>query len=193
MLQIEIAVAPRLVVGIDVLPEWCECLLANGMKVNAVFLEAVIRCQIHAAAEPPDRFGIVAGGARTSQLWKPQTPHSDRTGIVLGLFVDQPTPKAGLSVRVEGAWIRRAGGAEVDGGGGPVPGLLRSDYLSLAVHLRLGRSIGPVEAYAAFGPTIDHVFGRSLDPILSQVFTEEKPRVLSATAGGGRSIMRDWF
>ena len=54
MLEIEIVVAPALVLRIELGAEWEERVAADAVKMDRVFGEAVIGRQVHAAAEPPD-------------------------------------------------------------------------------------------------------------------------------------------
>ena len=56
VLDMEVAIAPRLVARIDVGTERRAGLLGDAVPMNAVFLDAVIRGQVKASAEPPHRF-----------------------------------------------------------------------------------------------------------------------------------------
>src|SRR5262245_18471266 len=58
VLEVKVAVAPRLEARVVIRAEGLECLLAAAMEVARVLLEAVIRGEIHAAAEPP---GVLRG------------------------------------------------------------------------------------------------------------------------------------
>ena len=133
--------------------------------------------------------GIVIGQATTTQLWKPPTvPTEKYDGLLVGAFVDAATPRSGLSVRAEGAYTERGGDAVLEVEGRPASTQLRMGYLTIAVHLKLSRSLGPVRAHVALGPTIDQVLSRRLDPILGQVFEEETPTVFSVAVGGGLGV-----
>ncbi len=132
--------------------------------------------------------GLEIGQATTIQLWKPAVPTEKYSGLVVGAFVDAATPRSGLSIRAEGAYTQRGGDAVLDVAGQPVSTRLRMDYLTIAVHLKLSRSLGPVRAHVALGPTIDQVLRRRLDPILGQLFEEETPTVFSVTVGGGLGV-----
>lgn len=129
--------------------------------------------------------GLVLGGGRTTQIWTPSASSEDVTGIVAGAFADAPTPVSGLSILAEGAYVQRGGDVTLDVAGQPAEGGLRGDYLSLAVHLKLTRSIGPLRAHVALGPTLDQVLRSRLDPVLAQVVDDDKAVVFSATIGGG--------
>lgn len=132
--------------------------------------------------------GIVIGQATTTQLWKPAVPTEKYSGLVVGAFVDAAMPRSGLSIRADGAYAQRGGDAVLDVAGQPVSTRLRMGYLTIAVHLKLSRSLGPVRAHVALGPTIDQVLRRRLDPILSQVFEGETPTVFGVAVGGGLGV-----
>src|SRR5687768_1487836 len=51
--QVEVFVAPALVLRIQIRPEGRQRLAARGMEVPGVLLEAVVGREVHAAAEPP--------------------------------------------------------------------------------------------------------------------------------------------
>ena len=132
--------------------------------------------------------GIVIGQATTTQLWKPTVPTEKYRGLVLGAFVDAATPRSGLSIRAEGAYTERGGDAVLEVDGQPMTTGIRMGYLTIAVHLKMSRALGPVRAHVALGPTIDQVLSRRLDPIASQVFEEETPLVFNVTVGGGLGV-----
>jgi hypothetical protein len=115
-------------------------------------------------------------------------PTEKYRGLVLGAFVDAATPRSGLSIRAEGAYTERGGDAVLEVDGQPMTTGLRMGYLTIAVHLKMSRALGPVRAHVALGPTIDQVLSRRLDPIASQVFEEETPLVFNVTVGGGLGV-----
>jgi len=132
--------------------------------------------------------GLVAGAARTTQIWKPAQPNSSYTGLVLGAFAAAPIPGAGVSMLAEGSYTRRGGDVELDVAGVPALGRLRMDYMTIAVHVVLGRAFGPVRARVTLGPTLDQVIRSTLDPILSQVFDQEQTPVFAVAAGAGLDV-----
>ena len=99
--------------------------------------------------------GIVVGQATTTQLWKPPETTEKYSGLVLGAFADAATPRSGLSILAEGSWTQRGGDVVLEVDDQPVPGSIRMDYLTIAVHLKLSRSLGPVRAHVVLGPTLD--------------------------------------
>lgn len=131
------------------------------------------------------RVGVALGGVRTTQIWKPTLPVEDVTGILAGAFVDAPTSIPGLSILAEGSYTRRGGDVTLDVSGQPAEGRLRVDYLTVAVHLKVARSFGPVRAHLSLGPTLDQVLRSRLDPVLTQVLEDEKAVVFGAAVGGG--------
>ena len=52
----EVVIAPLLVARVDLRAESCQGILAGPVEMPGIFLEAVVGRQVHAAAEPPDRF-----------------------------------------------------------------------------------------------------------------------------------------
>src|SRR5438067_4470025 len=68
MLQEKVIVAPALVLGIQLAPERRERVAARVMKMHGVFREAVIRRQIHAAAEPPDWIGSLLSSRKAAHI-----------------------------------------------------------------------------------------------------------------------------
>lgn len=129
--------------------------------------------------------GLVGGLSRTEQVWKPSAPTEEHTGVVAGAFAEVPTTVGGLSVRAEGAVTGRGGDVTLEVDGEPTSGRIRWTYLTVAVHGVLARSIGPVEASLAVGPTFDQLLSSRLDAILSQALDEEQALVLGIAVGAG--------
>lgn len=70
MLDVEIAVAPGLVAWVDVRAERRAGLFGDAVPVHAVFFIAVIRGQVKAATEPPDRlFTFFFGDEKRTLAW----------------------------------------------------------------------------------------------------------------------------
>ena len=158
---------------------------AGGPRVRRAWLLLALAALIPLAVSAQGTVvGGVGGAANTEQLWKPDEDTRRYTGAVLGAFAEAETP-AGFSLVAEGTWTRRGGDVVVDVAGRATPGRLRMDYLTVAVHVKLRRSLGPVSGHVLFGPTLDQVLDSSLDPALSQVFDEEKTQVFSVAAGVG--------
>ena len=129
--------------------------------------------------------GVAVGGARTEHEWRPPAPTDSGTGLVIGAFGDAETPLGGLSIRGEAAWTRRAGEVELDVAGQPTRGMLRADYLTVSVHAKLARAVGPARVYVFGGPTLDQLLSNALDPALAQVLDDEKAVVFNLAVGAG--------
>jgi hypothetical protein len=129
--------------------------------------------------------GIVVGQATTTQIWKPPKSTEKYSGLVLGAYADAATPRSWLSVRAEGSLTQRGGDVALQVDGQPVLGSMRMDYLTIAVHVKLTRSLGPLRAHVALGPTLDQLLRSRLDPLLAQALDEETPTVFGVAAGGG--------
>ena len=56
----KVFVAPRFEARVFAGAKGCQRALAGGVKVRAVFVKAVVRRQVHAAAKPADRFAALA-------------------------------------------------------------------------------------------------------------------------------------
>src|ERR1035437_5739318 len=54
--QVKIIVAPLLEARMQSRAEWHQRGAAGSMKMTRIFFKSIIRSQVHAAAEPPDRF-----------------------------------------------------------------------------------------------------------------------------------------
>jgi len=137
-----------------------------------------------AAQSAPTVVGVVAGGARTTLLWRPEAEAEKHTGAVVGAFADVSTPIRGLSVRAAATYTERGGDSPVDGSP-PIVAGLRVRYLSVAIHAKLTKAIGPLRVHVAAGPTVDQVLSSALDPGLAQSLDRESPVVPAVTAGGG--------
>src|SRR6266567_3050827 len=88
VLEEKITVAPALEARVVILAKRLQRVAADAVKMHCVFLEAVIRRQIHAAAEPPRRLRIRSGrvaavpGARLRRHEHPHVHvHRRRVGI----------------------------------------------------------------------------------------------------------------
>src|SRR5213592_3316752 len=87
VLEIEVLVAPAFETGIAVGAETLERPPARGMKVARVLLEPVVRGQVHAAPEPPDRLAL--------RLGRDQEPHVHVNGRNIGIARMQHQGHAG--------------------------------------------------------------------------------------------------
>jgi hypothetical protein len=143
--------------------------------------------------------GATGGWATTTQRWKPSRSTEDYGGLMLGMFADAATPVPWLVVRGELTYTRRGGDVFLDfdfqDTEPPLgPARIRMDYLTVVVHGKLQWVFGPLSAHFSFGPTLDQVLRRRMDPLLSQILEEETATVFSVAVGGGvGSWVTEWL
>ena len=138
--------------------------------------------------------GGFAGRTDSEMLWSPPVETSPRSGFLAGAFVDVPTPVSWLRMRAEGGLAQRGGFVSTDTRGNAVDGEVRGDYLGVHIEAKAGLSLGPVHAFAVAGPVIDYLLRNREDPVLAQVFVEERGTVLGVAAGAGLGlrVTRAW-
>ena len=138
--------------------------------------------------------GGFAGRTQSEMLWSPPVETSLRSGFLAGAFADVPTPVSWLRMRADGGLAQRGGFVSTDTRGNPVDGEVRGDYLSVHIEAKAGVSLGPAHVFAAAGPVVDYLLRNREDPVLAQVFTEERGTVLGVAAGAGLGVrvMRAW-
>lgn len=151
---------------------------------------ALVGCALLVTAAPigaqsETSVGLVLGGARTAQQWQPEEDAESIDGYLVGAFVDVVTPARWLGLRAEGTLVRRGGDAALESGGQPAQGRIRVDYLSVAVHLKILGSLGPLDGWVVAGPTLDQPLRSRLDPVLSQALDGESPVIFALALGGG--------
>jgi len=138
------------------------------------------------ASEP--RVGVVLGATFSRQVWDPAVSTSDRTGGLLGAYVEVPFPGSVFAVRAGAQWVQRGGLVEADRDGTRVDGEVRSDYLSVPVHLVLSAGVGPLRLLVFGGPTVETFLSRRTDPVLNQFFDEDGTTVLNGAFGAGLEL-----
>lgn len=164
------------------------CRVGGWLRARAIVLLAPLALAPAAGAAAQGTgttVGILGGVVRNDPRWTPSAPGEPHDGLAVGAFAEAPTPAGWLSIRAEGAYTQRGGDVLLEVGGAPTPAGFRMGYLTAAVHVKLQRSLGPVEMHAVAGPTLDQVLSRRVDAVLAQVFESETPTVLSVGIGVG--------
>ena len=136
-----------------------------------------------AGTAEPSVVGVVGGWNLNDGIWKPDAGSERVGGIVLGGFVNASTPVGWFAVRAEILWTQR-GLDVVDDAGAPA-GAVRADYLTLGVHARASRSVGPVRVHVAAGPTVDQTLRRRVDAQLGPALNQEVGTAFGVHAGAG--------
>jgi hypothetical protein len=131
----------------------------------------------------PTVIGLVAGWNVNDGIWKPEAETEAVGGVVLGGFANAATPVRWFGVRAELLWTQR-GLDVVDALGAPA-GSVRADYLTLTLHARVWKRIGPVRFHAAAGPTVDQTVQRKTDAVLGPALTRDVGTAFGVSAGGG--------
>jgi hypothetical protein len=129
--------------------------------------------------------GVVGGTTRTQQIWGRSADAGTVDGLLLGAWVDAPTPSTWLSIRAEGAFTQRGGDVTSEVGGQVATGGIRSDYLTISVQARGQLRLGRLHLHSVAGPVVDKLLRSRLDPMLTQVLDREVPTVLGVGAGVG--------
>ena len=156
------------------------------LRRAAVLLVAFLLGPQLLAAQVAERInGFTVGRTASQQLWKPTVVGADRTGILLGLFGEVPLPGRVFRIRAEGNYVQRGGLVSGDFEGVPLNGEVRSEYLSFVLQVKFARSLGPVYAFIAAGPTLERLLRTRQDALLAQVLEQERDPVFNAAASGG--------
>ncbi len=130
-------------------------------------------------------WGVTAGRVSARQIWSGAAEADYLTGILVGVFADVPIPVPGLSVRWELLYTQRGTLVSDPQAEGISDARLRSHYVSLPLHLKVGHSLGPVSAYLFAGPTFEQLLSTSTDGGVGDVLREERQTVINVSAGGG--------
>lgn len=137
------------------------------------------------AQRRPAAFGVVGGYTRSEHVWSVNRDVERTGGIIVGGFYEGSVT-SWFSVAAEGAYTQR--GSDLALMGVSTPGRIRSDNLTMTIALRAGLPLGPARIYVAAGPAADLALRLRLDPVLSQVFTEERTTVWGVHAGAGTRL-----
>lgn len=130
-------------------------------------------------------WGVTAGRVSARQIWSGAAETDYLTGILAGVFADVHIPVPGLSVRWELLYTQRGTLVSDPQAQGLSDARLRSHYLSLPLHLKVGHSLAPVSAYLFAGPTFEQLLSTSTDGGVGEVLREERQTVVNVSAGGG--------
>jgi len=134
--------------------------------------------------------GVFLGRTSSRQLWNNSFASGPLSGIGGGVYVDVQTPIQVLSIRAEAGYAGRGSvvwDEELDGGR-TAEAAVRSHYLSLAVHGKLGVGLGALSAYVFAGPTLDFLLDSRCSASLCQVIREEKKTVFNLATGAGVGV-----
>ena len=134
--------------------------------------------------------GFHIGQVRSRRIWSGPISTEAANGLTLGVNVDVPTPVSVLSIRVELAYVGRS--SQVwDPVADPdrlATARITSHYLSFPIQGKLRFKVGPASAYVLAGPTLDQLLETQCSQDLCRVLSDERPTVISITAGTGVSV-----
>jgi len=134
--------------------------------------------------------GFHIGQVRSHQIWSGSISSEAAKGLTLGVNVDVPTPVSILSIRAELAYVGRS--SQVwDQSNDPerlATARITSHYLSFPILGKLRFKLGPASAYVLAGPTLDQLLETQCSQDLCRVLSDERPTVISITAGTGVSV-----
>lgn len=155
-------------------------------------------CSLRAQEGPavgggPDRGTVGVFLARTSSrlLWSNSFPSTRLLGIGGGVYADVQTPIPFVSIRAEAGYAGR-GSLVWDEERDPdrtAEAAVRSHYLSVPVHGKLGVGVGALSAYLFAGPTLDFLLSSGCSAELCQLIREEKTTVFSLAVGAGVGVV----
>jgi hypothetical protein len=131
--------------------------------------------------------GIFLGQTSSRQLWSGPVASDGLSGWSGGVFIDAQTPLPFLSVRAEAGYAGR-GGVVWDEDQDPErrsEATVRSHYLSVPVHGKVGIGVGPLLGYLFAGPTVDFLLASQCSKEFCQTVREEKGAVVNVAIGGG--------
>lgn len=135
-----------------------------------------------AAQGRPAAFGVVGGYTRSEHIWNLNRDVERTGGVIAGAFLESSINRW-FSVAAEGAYTQR--GSDIALAGVSTPGRVRTDNLTMTIAARGGLPLGPARLYVAAGPAADMALRLRLDPVLNQVFTDERTVVWGVHAGAG--------
>lgn len=135
--------------------------------------------------------GVFAGRIHSEQVWNPGVETAERSGFVVGAFVDVPTPLTALRVRADGGFARRGGRVLSDTRGNTLDGEVQSEYLTFQLQAKLAVSVGPVHVFAVGGPGLDYLTRSREDPLLAQVLVDRHATVFGVAGAVGAGIRVD--
>ena len=141
-----------------------------------------------AAQARPITLGGLGGWVQNTPVWNRDFDTESVGGVVLGAWVNVPTPVQWLSVTAEATFTQRGSGTvldprEVPGAIGVSP--IRTDYVTASVLPRGTIDIGRVRLHATTGPTVDLLLRSRVDVVLEPELDEPATAVFAWTAGVG--------
>ncbi len=150
--------------------------------------------EVPAEVRPPSAVGAFAGYGSTDGIWKPDAVTTSVGGVILGAFLDAPTMKSWLSIRVEGAWVQRGSNVSSVAGDTQLAGGIRTDAFALGIHTKYVVALGPADLHLAVGPTIDQIVRVRLDAPLRPALNRPVSTLFGATAGiGVTGVLREQY
>ena len=141
-----------------------------------------------AAQAPPITLGGMGGWVRNSPVWDRGFEAEPVGGLLVGAWVDVPTPVARLSVTAEAALTQRGSGTVLDPAAVPEAfgtHPIRTDYLTTSVLPRATLRLGVVRLHATTGPTMDLLLRSRVDVILDARLEDAATAVFGWTLGVG--------
>ena len=154
--------------------------------------------RVHPAAgqSRPATAGAFGGYVHNEHRWSREVDTEAVGGLVLGAWVDAPTPLGWFSVTAEGAYAQRGGDARFDpaivpGAFGVSP--IRTDVLTFSVLPRATVSLRLVDLHVATGPTLDYVLHSRLDPVLEPILEEVTTGFAWTLAAGARVAVGEGY
>jgi len=149
---------------------------------------AALSAEGTAAQSRPITLGGLGGWVQNTPVWNRGFETESVGGLVLGAWVNVPTPVPWLSVTAEAAFTQRGSGtfldpAEVPGALGVSP--IRTDYVTASVLPRGTLEVGALRLHAATGPTMDLLLRSRVDVVLEPELDEPATAVFAWTAGVG--------
>ncbi len=171
------------------------CGLRGTALAIALWGAALAAGNVHAlTAQSSDVWvGVALGRIESEQRWTPPVATSARSGFLVGAFLRVPTPVSALRIQAEAAFVQRGSFVLSDSRdtvratSAPM-GEIRSEYLNVALQLRVEGSVGPVRIFAGAGPGLDYLVRSRQDAVLAQVVREEHAAILAVGAGAGAGV-----
>ncbi|HKJ03531.1 MAG TPA: hypothetical protein VJ997_13780 [Longimicrobiales bacterium] len=163
------------------------------MRTVPLLLMLIVLSAASVEAQGVRAVGVHAGQVRSRWRHDRSPDSEERTGPVVGAFVDVQSPAGFVSILAEASWTRR-GGAYPIGVRDTYTGTVQVDYLTLAVLPVLRLSAGPLSVLTYAGPAVDiHVRTRAGGE-LAAAFATPSPQVLTVDAGAGVELAlgRGW-
>ena len=140
-------------------------------------------------AQTEGTLGLFLGHTSSQQLWSGDSRISaeSASGVSLGAFMDVQTPAPFLSIRAELGYVQRGGLAwddELDPDH-TRSARVKSHYLSIPIHGKLGWDLGYLSAYLVAGPTMDFLLHTGCSSEICPLLRDDKPAVFAVSVGAG--------